>query len=85
MLDTLKRLASQSLNVSLVHEFTEEQFQKIAQKVKNKYQNRADKLSYKYYDETLDRTTYGYDEFIVEVMDFEFISVDDIHFEEKQV
>jgi hypothetical protein len=72
----LKRLAGS--------EFTEEQFQKIAQKVKNKYQNRADKLSYKYYDETLDRTTYGYDEFIVEVMDFEFISVDDIHFEEKQ-
>jgi hypothetical protein len=72
----LKRIAGTQL--------TEEQYEKIAQKVKNKYQNRADKLSYKYYDETLDRTTYGYDEFIVEVMDFEFLSTDDIIFEEKQ-
>ena len=72
----LKRIARDS--------FTEEQYEKIAQKVKSKYQNRADKLSYKYYDATLDRTTYGYDEFIVEVMDFEFLSVDDMMFEEKE-
>ena len=80
----VKKISISELKRIAGSEFTEEQFEKIAQKVKNKYQNRADKLSYKYYDETLDRTTYGYDEFIVEVMDFEFISVDDIHFEEKQ-
>ncbi len=79
----VKKISISELKRIARDEFTEEQYEKIAQKVKNKYQNRADKLSYKYYDETLDRTTYGYDEFIVEVMSFEFLSVDDMMFEEK--
>ena len=79
----IKKISISELKRIARDEFTEEEYAKIAQKVKNKYQNRADKLSYKYYDETLDRTTYGYDEFIVEVMDFEFMSTDDMIFEEK--
>ena len=79
----VKKISISELKRTAGNDLTEEQFEKIAQNVKNKYQNRADKLSYKYYDETLDRTTYGYDEFIVEIMDFEFISVDEIFFEEK--
>ena len=79
----VKKISISELKRIARDEFTEEEYAKIAQKVKNKYQNRADKLSYKYYDETLDRTTYGYDEFIVEIMDFEFISTDDMMFEEK--
>ena len=79
----VKKISISELKRIARDEFTEEEYEKIAQKVKNKYQNRADKLSYKYYDETLDRTTYGYDEFIVEVMSFEFLSVDDMMFEEK--
>jgi len=79
----VKKISISELKRIARDEFSEEEYAKIAQKVKNKYQNRADKLSYKYYDETLDRTTYGYDEFIVEVMDFEFLSTDDMMFEEK--
>ena len=79
----VKKISISELKRIAGNDLTEEEFAKIAQGVKNKYQNRADKLSYKYYDQTLDRTTYGYDEFIVEVMEFEFISVDDIFFEEK--
>jgi hypothetical protein len=79
----IKKISISELKRIARDEFSEEEYAKIAQKVKNKYQNRADKLSYKYYDETLDRTTYGYDEFIVEVMDFEFMSTDDMMFEEK--
>ena len=79
----IKKISISELKRIARDEFSEEEYAKIAQKVKNKYQNRADKLSYKYYDETLDRTTYGYDEFIVEVMDFEFMSTDDMIFEEK--
>ena len=30
------------------------------------------------------RTIYGYDEYMVEVLDFEFISIDTMHFEEKE-
>ena len=80
----VKKISISELKRIAGDELTEEQYEKIAQSVKNKYQNRADKLSYKYYDETLDRTTYGYDEFIVEIMDFEFLSTDDMMFEEKQ-
>jgi hypothetical protein len=79
----VKKISISELKRIAGNELTEDEYEKIAQGVKNKYQNRADKLSYKYYDETLDRTTYGYDEFIVEVMDFEFISTDDMMFEEK--
>ena len=80
----VKKISISELKRIAGDELTEEQYEKIAQKVKNKYQNRADKLSYKYYDETLDRTTYGYDEFIVEIMSFEFLSTDDMMFEEKE-
>lgn len=79
----IKKISISELKRIAGDELTEEQYEKIAQGVKNKYQNRADKLSYKYYDETLDRTTYGYDEFIVEIMDFEFLSTDAMMFEEK--
>ena len=79
----IKKISISELKRIAGDELTEEQYEKIAQGVKNKYQNRADKLSYKYYDETLDRTTYGYDEFIIEIMDFEFLSTDDMMFEEK--
>ena len=80
----IKKISISELKRIAGDELTEEQYAKIAQGVKNKYQNRADKLSYKYYDETLDRTTYGYDEFIVEIMDFEFLSTDSMMFEEKE-
>ena len=80
----IKKISISELKRIAGDELTEEQYEKIAQGVKNKYQNRADKLSYKYYDETLDRTTYGYDEFIVEIMDFEFMSTDCMYFEGKQ-
>lgn len=79
----IKKISISELKRIARDEFTEEEYEKIAQQVKNKYQNRADKLSYKYYDQTLDQTTYGYDEFIIEIMDFEFISTDDMMFEEK--
>ena len=80
----VKKISIAELKRIARDELTEDDYAKIAQSVKNKYQNRADKLSYKYYDQTLDQTSYGYDEFIIEVMGFEFLSVDDIYFEEKE-
>jgi hypothetical protein len=80
----IKKISISELKRIAGDEFTEEQYQKIGASVRNKYQNRADKLNYKYYDATLDRTTYGYDEFIVEVMDFEFLTTDEMYFEEKE-
>lgn len=79
----IKRISISELKRIAGDELTEEQYEKIAQSVKNKYNNNSDRLTSKMYDRTQDRTTYGYDEYIVEVMDFEFLSVDDMMFEEK--
>ena len=73
----LKRLAG--------NQFTEEQYQKIASTVMNKYGN--DPLRYTTqgadYDSQGTRYRYGYDDYKVQIMDFEFMSVDDIIFEKK--
>lgn len=80
----VKKISIAELKRIARDELTEDEYEKIAQGVKNKYENRASKLSYKSFDETLGQTSYGYDEFIIEVMGFEFLSVDEIHFEEKE-
>lgn len=72
----LKRLAGDQL--------TEEGYQKMARMVQHKYNNNPNKLTHSYYDKNLQRATYGYDEFVLEVLDFEFLSVDCIYFEEKE-
>ena len=41
-------------------------------------------MTHSYYDKNLQRATYGYDEYFVEVLDFEFLSVDKMYFEEKE-
>jgi hypothetical protein len=74
----LKRLAG--------NQFTEEQYQQIAETVMNRYGN--DPLRYSTqggnYETIGNRYRYGYDEFKVQIMDFEFMSVDDIIFEKKE-
>ena len=72
----MKRISGGSL--------TEEDYKEIAQKVKNSYGNDSADFSKTRYDEKMQRTEYGYDNFMVDVLDFEFIGVDCIYFEEKE-
>ena len=72
----LKRLAGADLN--------EEDYAKIAQSVSGKHGNQSGRLNESSYNNTTQRNTHGYDEYMVEVLDFEFISVDCIYFEEKE-
>lgn len=72
----LKRLAG--------HELDEEVFEKIAKEAKNKDGNDPSAYSRKSYNKRAMRQEYGYDEYMVDVLDFEFISVDCIYFEEKE-
>ena len=80
----VKRMPIHELKRLAGDEFTEEEFKKIAEKVKNKQGNDTGKLSQSHYDERLQRTQYGYDEYMVDVLDFQFVSVDCMHFEEKE-
>ena len=72
----LKRMAGDKL--------TEEQYKQIAEKSSSKYGNDSSRLNRTHYDNQAKRTAYGYDEYIVEVLDFEFLSTDTMFFEEKE-
>lgn len=67
----------------MAKDLTEDQYEKIARQVQNKYGNSADRLGQKYYDQASGTTAYGYDEFRVSVLDFEFIGLDTMIYEEK--
>ena len=72
----LKRIAS--------GELTEEEFKKIAENVKNNDGNDPSLFNKSNYNNRLLRQEFGYDEYMVDILDFEFISVDCIYFEEKE-
>ena len=74
-LQELKRIAGDELS--------EDQYKEIAKKSKS-YNSDYNKLNQVYYDDTLGRNVYGYEEYMVDVLDFEFISVDCMYFEEKE-
>jgi len=68
-------------------QFTETQYEEIAKTVMNKYGNQPDQFSTSTqsgYSRANKRFQQGYDEYKVEVMEFEFMSVDDVIFEKKE-
>ena len=80
----VKRMPIQELKRLAGDQFTEEEFKEIAEKVKNKQGNDTGRLNQSNYDERMQRTQYGYDEYMVDVLDFQFVSVDSMYFEEKE-
>jgi hypothetical protein len=71
----LRRLAGEEL--------TEEQLKKIAEVSKSKYSYDSKDMHQHRYDSSSGKNAYGYDDFVVDVMDFEFLSTDKIYFEQK--
>ena len=65
-------------------QFTEDQYRNMAQTVMNSYGNDPNVFSLSSYDGSMDQNNYGYDQYTVQVMDFEFMSVDDVIFEKKE-
>lgn len=72
----LKRIAGDQLS--------EEDFKKIAQQAQKKYGYDSAKLHQTSYDNYLKRQKFGYDEYMIEVLDFEFLSVDCSYYESKE-
>ena len=79
----VKKISIQELKRLAGDQLTEEQYDKIAQKVMGRHGNNSSSYNRRHYDETNGRMHYGYDEYLVEVLDFEFLSVDTMYFEEK--
>jgi len=65
-------------------QFTEKEFKEIADKAQKKYGYDASKLTQSSYDRVNSQSSFGYDEYMVEVLDFEFMSVDCEYFENKE-
>jgi len=80
----IKRISIQELKRVAGDQFTEQEYEKIARDVQYKYSNNPSRLGYSVYDRYTQRMIFGYDEYIVEVMDFEFMSVDDVYYESKE-
>tara|TARA_R110002020_G_scaffold475633_1_gene711420 strand:+ start:1290 stop:3704 length:2415 start_codon:yes stop_codon:yes gene_type:complete len=72
----LKRLAGDS--------FDEESYEKIALAVRSSNGNKYSAYNKSRFDERSGRYVYEYDQYTVEVLDFEFKAVDCIYFEEKE-
>jgi len=80
----VKTVSVQELKRLAGHELNEEDFKKIAESSKGSYGNDSSSLNKSSYNKSSMQTEYGYDKYMVDVLDFEFISVDCIHFEEKE-
>jgi len=65
-------------------QFTEEEYKEIAEKASKKYNYDTTNFNRTKFDRRLNKHSFGYDEYMVEVMDFEFKSVDKMFFEEKE-
>ncbi len=80
----VKTISIQELKRLAGHELDESVFEEIAKSVMSKYGNNPNSYNKKSYNKNSMRQEYGYDEYMLDVLDFEFISVDCIYFEEKE-
>ena len=80
----VERISIGELRRQVGGQISEEDFKEIAEKVKTNAGNNPAEYNKTRYDERMQRTEYGYDNYMVDVLSFEFISVDCIYFEEKK-
>ena len=80
----VKRISIAELKRLAGSEITDEEYEKLAQRVAKKSYNDSTKLSNRTYDQISGRMTYGYDDYLIDILDFEFISVDCVYYESKE-
>lgn len=80
----VRHIPIQELKRMAGDQFTEEEYKKIAQKAQKKYGYDAAKLNQSSYDRVNNVSRFGYDEYMIEVLDFEFMSVDCEYYESKE-
>jgi len=80
----VKRMSISELKRTAGDQFTEDEYEKMARTVMNRFGNDSSRLMGSGYDPGMERYYYGYDEYTIEVLDFEFVSVDNIIFEKKE-
>jgi hypothetical protein len=80
----VRHIPIQELKRMAGDQFTEEDYKKIAQRAQKKHGYDAAKLNQSSYDRVNNVSRFGYDEYMIEVLDFEFMSVDCEYYESKE-
>jgi hypothetical protein len=80
----VKHVPIQELKRMAGDQFTEEQYKTIAQRAQKKYGYDAGKLTQSSYDKVNNVSRFGYDEYMIEILDFEFMGVDCEYYESKE-
>jgi len=80
----VKRMTIAELKRLAGDEFTEKEYEEMAKKSMHRSYNDSSKFSSRNYDRLSNDVKYGYDDYFVDVLDFEFISVDCVYYESKE-
>ena len=80
----VKKVSIQELKRIAGGQLDEEAFSRIAEKAAKKYNYDTTDFHSTSYDKYLNQYRYGYDQYMVEILDFEFKTVDCINYEQKQ-
>ena len=71
----IQRISIQELKRQAGDQIPEKEYEKLAKSVKNKSYNNANAFNYKAYDQTRQKYAFGYDDYLVDIMEFEFVSL----------
>jgi hypothetical protein len=80
----VKRISIQELKRHAGSQLSESDYEKVARSVKSKSYNNKDLFGNRGHNQSSGVNTFGYDDYLVEVMDFEFLSVDCVYYESKE-
>jgi hypothetical protein len=80
----VKHMSIQELKRIAGDQLTEEEYEEIAKAAQKMYSLDVNGLTRRQYDSGTGSVRYGYDEYMIDVLDFEFLCNDVIYFEEKE-
>jgi hypothetical protein len=80
----IRRISIQELKRQAGTQLSDEDYEKMAESVMHKNYNDTSSFSSRSYDPNARKYSYGYDDYLIDVLDFEFISVDCVYYESKE-
>ena len=80
----VQRISIQDLKRKAGNELTEDQYEMLAKTVMHKHGNDSSAFGKRAFDPVRRNHSYGYDDYLVDIMEFEFLSVDCIYYESKE-
>lgn len=80
----VKRISIMELRRMAGGQFEEEKYEEIAKMAANRYNYDTTTMYSKSFDSHLQQNRYGYDQYMIEILDFEFKSVDVMNYESKK-